>query len=308
MMHIYNLTDVNLMKASVVTIGVFDGVHRGHQALVQRLVAKARQTDSLAAVLTFFPHPDRILRGLTGRYYLMHPDDRAEELGKLGVDCVVTHPFNEQIRQVRAAEFVDQLCTHLKMRELWVGADFALGYRREGNVQFLTAQGANKGFSVSAIELVEDEHQAAINSTIIRQALEHGNVEQPLDWLGRPYTVRGEVIHGLARGRTIGFPTANIKVWAEQVLPSNGVYAGWVTLPSGARYMAVTNIGVRPTFDGTSTTVEVHLLDFEGDLYGQEIAFGFVRRLRGEQKFNGVQDLIAQIHADIDTGRLMLTS
>lgn len=307
-MHIYNLTDVNLMKPSVVTIGVFDGVHRGHQTLIQRLVAKARATDRLAAVLTFFPHPDRVLRGLTGRYYLMDPDDRAEELGKLGVDCVVTHPFNEQVRQIRAAEFVDQLGTHLKIAELWVGADFALGYKREGNVEFLTAQGADKGFTVSAIDLVEDERHATINSTVIRQALERGNVEQPLEWLGRPYTVRGEVVHGLARGRTIGFPTANINVWSEQVLPANGVYAGWVTLPTGERHMAVTNIGVRPTFDGTGVTVEAHLLDFDGDLYGQSLAFGFVRRLRGEKKFNGIQELIAQIKADSEAGREVLST
>ncbi|MBC8171990.1 MAG: bifunctional riboflavin kinase/FAD synthetase [Anaerolineae bacterium] len=308
MIHLYNLADANLLKPSVVTIGVFDGVHQGHRVLIERLVNEAKSADLMSVVLTFFPHPDRVLRGLTGRYYLTSPEQRAEELGKLGVDCVVTHPFNDETRHLRAADFVNQLVESLKMRELWVGTDFALGYKREGNVEFLTARGLEQGFNVTAIDLVLAENTpGAISSTTIRQALENGEVEQAATWLGRPYVVRGEVVHGLARGRTIGFPTANIDVWAEQVIPANGVYAGMATLATGERYKAVTNIGVRPTFDGTGVTVEAHLLDFDGDLYGQQLIFSFEHRLRGEQKFNGVQELIAQITADAQAGRVILT-
>lgn len=306
MMHVYKLSDVHLMKPSVVTIGVFDGVHRGHQTLIQRLVTEAQQSNCLSVVLTFFPHPDRVLRNLSGRYYLTTPEQRAEALGKLGVDCVVTHPFDEEISQVRADDFVQSLLTYLKMQELWVGKDFALGYKREGNTQFLSALGAEKGYHLSTIDLLQSDGDGVISSTMIRQSLEAGKVAQAAKWLGRPYEVRGEVVHGQQRGRTIGFPTANIAVWEEQVIPQNGVYAGWATLESGERHKAVTNVGVRPTFDGAGVTVEAHLLDFSGDLYGQQLAFTFEKWLRGEQKFNGIQELIQQIGADAEAGRLLL--
>jgi riboflavin kinase / FMN adenylyltransferase len=306
MMHIYNLSDVQLMKPSVVTIGVFDGVHRGHQTLIQRLVSEAHRTDRLSVVLTFFPHPDRVLRGLTGRYYLTTPEQRAEALGKLGVDCVVTHPFDEATRQMRAVTFVEHLLNYLKMQELWVGKDFALGYKREGNVAFLTEQGRQNNFKVTAIDLIQSNGDGVISSTMIRQALETGRVEQAAKWLGRSYEVRGEVTQGQQRGRTIGFPTANIAVWEEQVIPENGVYAGWATRQNGERYKAVTNVGVRPTFNGTGVTVEAHLLDFSGDLYGEQIAFTFEKRLRGEKKFNGIQELVDQIAMDAQTGRNLL--
>jgi riboflavin kinase / FMN adenylyltransferase len=306
MMHIYNLSDVHLMKPSVVTIGVFDGVHRGHQILTQRLVTEAKRTDRLSVVLTFFPHPDRVLRGLTGRYYLSTPEQRAEALGALGVDCVVTHPFNDDIRQIRAADFAQRLVDHLRMHDLWVGADFAMGYKREGNVEFLTLLGQEKGFNVSTIDLLQSEGDGVISSTMIREALEAGRVEDAAKLLGRVYEVRGEVVHGQQRGRTIGFPTANINVWEEQVIPANGVYAGWATRENGERYKAVTNVGVRPTFSGVGITVEAHLLNFSGDLYGEQLGFTFEKRLRGEKKFNGIQELMEQIRLDAEEGLKVL--
>jgi riboflavin kinase/FMN adenylyltransferase len=301
MRHIYNLAEAHLQQSSVVTIGVFDGVHRGHQHLIRQLVEEAHSTNRLAVVLTFFPHPDIVLRGLTGRYYLTTPEQKAEQLTKLGVDLVVTHPFNETTRQIRAADFVDQLIEHLRLHTLWVGADFAMGYKREGNVPFLTQQGAAKGFSLHVIDLVANDGEA-INSTTIRESLEAGNVERAHEWLGRGYEVVGEVVKGEQRGRKIGFPTANMGVWEEQVIPANGVYAGWATLGE-ERFMAVTNVGVRPTFDGQGVTVEAHLLDFDHDIYGQQLAFSFEKRLREEKKFNGIQELIAQIQADVEAGR-----
>lgn len=207
---------------------------------------------------------------------------------------------------MRAADFVDLLVEHLKVGELWVGQDFALGYQREGNVAFLTDQGAQKGFNVEVVELLQAEDaNAVISSTMIRERLQAGDVEQAREWLGRGYSVTGQVIHGQARGRTIGFPTANVGVWDEQVLPANGVYAGWVRVGS-EEFMAVTNVGVRPTFDGNTISVEAHILDFDRDIYGQEISISFEHRLRGEKKFAGIQELIAQIRTDADAGRAIM--
>ncbi|MDX1994409.1 MAG: bifunctional riboflavin kinase/FAD synthetase [bacterium] len=303
MNHIYDLTNAQLSKPSIVTIGVFDGVHRGHAHLIRQLVQEAHSTDRLPVILTFFPHPDIVLRGLQGRYYLTTPEERAVQLIKLGVDTVVTHPFNETTRHIRAADFVDQLVKHLQLNALWVGADFAMGYKREGNVDFLRQQGATKGFSVHTVELVQTENDhESISSTRIRERLEAGEVEEVGGLLGRAFSVSGEVVRGDQRGRTIGFPTANIAVWEEQVLPANGVYAGWATL-EGERLMAVTNIGVRPTFAGQNVTVEAHLLDFNRDIYGKTLAVSFDKRLRPEKKFNGIQELMAQIVLDAQAAR-----
>lgn len=307
--HIYDLTNAHLTTPSMVTIGVFDGVHIGHQHLIRELVQSAHSQNQLAVVLTFFPHPDIVLKGLTERYYLTTAEQRAEQLLKLGVDYVITHPFNDDTRQIRATAFVDQLCEHLKLKVLRVGADFAMGYQREGNVELLTAQGIEKGFTVEAIELVQtqnSEHKA-VSSTLIRDALETGNVAKAREWLGRGYTVNGEVIHGKKRGRQIGFPTANIDVWEEQVIPANGVYAGWAYLGS-ERYMAMINVGVSPTFEYKGVTVEAYLLDFERDIYGETMTVSFEHYLRPEAKFDSLRALIDQINADVEQGRMILTN
>jgi riboflavin kinase/FMN adenylyltransferase len=288
----------------MVTIGVFDGVHRGHQHLIKRLVEEAHKVGRAAVVLTFFPHPDRVLRGLKGRYYLTSPEQRAEQLLALGVDCVVTHPFDEDVRQMRAAAFVDELVSHLKMSSLWVGSDFAMGYKREGNVAFLREQGIQKGFDVHPIDLIVAEGET-VSSTLIRQALDEGEMEKATEWLGRAYALRGEVIHGQKRGRQIGFPTANVAVWDEQVIPRNGVYAGWAML-GDERFMAMTNVGVRPHFDGSSITVEAYLLDFDRDIYGRQLTVTFDKYLRPEAKFNSLQALIDKINEDVRLGRAWL--
>src|SRR5690606_32392520 len=273
MQHFYNLDETRVNQPSVVTIGVFDGVHRGHQQLIRKLVAHARATNRLAVVITFFPHPDIVLRGLEGRYYLTTPEEKAELLGQLGVDVVVTLSFDHRLRQVRAADFVDLLVERLRLSSLWVGADFAMGYKREGNVEFLRAQGLEKGFELEVIDLVLVENDI-ISSSTIREALQQGRVEQARDWLGRAYSVTGEVVHGHTRGRALGFPTANIAVWSEKVLPANGIYAGWAYL-GDERYMALTNVGVRPTFDEDDITVEAYLLDFDREIYGEILTVSF---------------------------------
>lgn len=307
MIHLHNLAAAHLAQPSVVTIGVFDGVHRGHQHLIKRVVAAAHAADRLAVALTFFPHPDVVLRGLSGRYYLTTPDQRAAYLGELGVDYVITLPFDDSFRQIRAAAFVDMLRDHLRLASLWIGADFALGYKREGDVNFLRAAGEQHGFGVEVVDLVFAEDDGVISSTALRDALIVGDVEQARAGLGRAYTVSGTVVQGEQRGRTIGFPTANIAVWDQQVIPANGVYAGWAQV-GDQRYMAVTNVGVRPTFDGAGVTVEAHLLDFDREIYGETLAFSFETRLRAEQRFSGIDALIAQIRADAEAGRAYLSA
>lgn len=305
MAHYQSLADVQLDQPSIVTIGVFDGLHRGHQHLLRQLVSDARARGQLAVAITFHPHPDVFLRGITGRYYLTTPEARYRLMREMGLDVVITLPFNNELRQVRAADFVDALVKHLKMDALWVGADFALGYKREGNVEFLRARGVEKGFTVEVLELLSNGG-GAITSTKIREALLAGDVETARDLLGRAYHVSGEVIHGEKRGRSIGFPTANIAVWEELVIPANGVYAGWALL-GDEKFMAVTNVGQRPTFNGQGVTVEAHLLDFDRDIYGEILGFTFEKRLRPEMRFNGIQELIAQIRSDAETGRAYLT-
>ncbi|MBI5957771.1 MAG: bifunctional riboflavin kinase/FAD synthetase [Chloroflexi bacterium] len=306
MQHVYKLSDARLPGPAIVAVGMFDGVHLGHQHLLRKLVKTAQAQGCRPAVLTFFPHPDIVLGRAAGRYYLTTPDQRAALLGDLGIECVITHPFNDEVRQMRAADFVDQLVTHLRLCELWVGADFALGYRREGNVEFLRAQGQQKGFKLEVIDLVTNDNSGQIvSSASIRAALEAGDVETVTHRLGRPYRLEGEIVRGDGRGRTIGFPTANIDVWDQQVLPAKGVYAGWCHL-DGEKFMAVANVGNRPTFDGKIVTVEAYLLDFDRDIYGQTLIFDLVARLRSEMKFGGIEELVAQINHDVAQGRALL--
>ncbi len=301
MTHSRDLTGVHLEKPSIVTIGVFDGVHLGHQTLIRKLVAEARATHRYAVVVTFDPHPDIFLRGLEGRYYLNTPEERADLLLSFGIDYVITLTFDDALRHIRAADFVVQLREHLQMTSLWVGSDFAMGYKREGNVDFLEIQGGEKGFTVNTLDLIMAE-STTISSTGIRDALLRGDVKQAAEWLGRSYSVTGEVVHGLKRGREIGFPTANLETWNELVLPKNGIYAGWAFFDDQS-YMAATNVGVRPHFDGEDVTVESYLLDFDGDLYGKQLTVTFDVHLRDEMRFESLEALIAQITADVQITR-----
>lgn len=302
--HVHHLAEVGERRPTFVTIGSFDGVHRGHQAVIRSLVETARTQGVRSAVLTFFPHPKRVVLGLEGRYYITTLEDRVALLGELGVDLVITHPFNEQVRHTRAADFVEQLCQSLDMRQLW-GGDFALGYQREGDVPFLRRLGEEKGYTVELVQAMVTWNDTLVSSSRIRHSLNEGDVVDANGCLGRPFHVRGRVIMGAQRGRTIGFPTANLHVWDEQLLPANGVYAtyAWV---GGQRYVAATNVGIRPTVDGHSFVVEPHLLDFSGDLYGQEIRLEFISRIRPEMKFAGLDALKVQIQADVEAVRRQL--
>jgi riboflavin kinase/FMN adenylyltransferase len=307
MQHVYRLEDASLPGPAIVAVGMFDGVHLGHQYLLRRLVATAQAERGVPTVLTFFPHPDVFLGRAAGRYYLTTPERRAALLSEMGVECVVTLPFDDRTRQMRAAEFVDRLIRYLQLRELWVGADFALGYKREGNVDFLRAQGEQKGFKLEVVELVaNDGNGQIISSASVRAALQAGDIETVTRRLGRWYRLEGQVVHGDGRGKTIGFPTANMDVWDQQVLPQNGVYAGWAHL-DGETFMAVANVGNRPTFNGYPVTVEAHLLDFDRDIYDRDLIFDVVAYLRPELRYDSVEALVEQIRLDVAQGREILS-
>ena len=201
------------------------------------------------------------------------------------------------MRQTRAADFVDQLIEYADMRQIW-GGDFAFGHKREGDIPFLRELGAERGFSVELVEAMVAVNEDWVSSSRVRRCLQDGNVEEVALCLGRPFHVSGEVVKGDQRGRTIGFPTANLAAWDELLLPANGVYAtyAWV---GETRYVAATNVGNRPTVNGRSVTVEAHLLNFEGDLYGKNVRVEFINHIRPEKKFSGLDALTAQIQADV---------
>jgi riboflavin kinase/FMN adenylyltransferase len=298
--------EVTEKRPTFLAIGVFDGVHRGHQTLLQTMVAAAQAAGARPAVLTFFPHPTVVIQGTQGRLYLATLADRVALLAEQGLELIITHPFDDTVRQTRAADFIEHLCRTLDLRQLW-GGQFALGYNREGTLPFLTNLGQEKGYTVHHFEQLVEWDGAPVSSSRVRRSLAAGNVADVTGCLGRPYHLCGEVVQGAQRGRTIGVPTANLSVWDELLLPANGVYStyAWV---GAERHVAATNIGVRPTVDGQRLSIEAHLLDFEGDLYGQEIKLEFIGRIRDEQKFPSLDALVAQIHADVAQVRQLLFS
>lgn len=305
MQHFWSLEEVTV-EGAWLTIGSFDGVHRGHQEIIRRLATGAHSENALAVVVTFYPHPGIVLRGLSGPFYLTSPEERAKLLGDLGVDIVVTHPFNREVASTSALDFLIHLKQHLDFRKLWVGYNFALGRGREGDVPTLYRLGNELGFDLEVLPPVEIDGQV-ISSSQARTFLQNGDMEKTARLLGRFYRINGKVVHGDGRGQTIGIPTANLTLWSEQILPTNGVYACRAQVDD-QQYEAAVNIGIRPTFDGRSPLlqVEAHLLDFEGDLYGKNINLDFVTRLRGEKRFPSVEALVDQIQEDINQTRKVL--
>jgi riboflavin kinase/FMN adenylyltransferase len=298
MRHFQSLEGVQLQDTWL-TIGTFDGVHRGHQEIVSNLVSQAHADGSQAVVLTFYPHPAVVIGKRQNPSYLTTPEERANLLGDLGVDVVITFPFTPPVSKISAQEFITMLRQHLGMQHLLVGPDFALGHNRIGNIHYLSEIGKSLGFTVSTIIPFELEGQI-VSSSRIRAALRDGDLELVNNLLGRPYFVKGQVVPGDGRGHTIGIPTANLSLWIERALPKSGVY---VTqgLINGDSYGAVTNIGTRPTFasDHERLQVEAHLLDFDEQIYGLEVRLDFISHLRDERKFSGIDALVNQIQQDI---------
>ncbi len=304
MTHYTSLEAVSL-AGSWLTIGVFDGVHRGHQEIIRQLTAGAHASGAPAVLLTFSPHPAKVLAGREIPC-LTTPEERAEILFGLGVDDVITMQFTRELAERSAEDFMAELKTRLGLRKLLIGYDFALGKGRAGDFQRLGEIGKALDYDVQAVEAVRLSDDV-ISSTLIRQTIADGAVSLAAAKLGRCYSVQGPVIPGDGRGRAIGIHTANVETLAEKALPANGVYATWAFV-GGEKHPAVTNVGLRPTFTGgqAAPRVEAHLLDYSGDLYGKTLKLEFVERLRGEQKFPSVDVLIAQIRSDSEQARGIL--
>lgn len=294
MVHYLSLDSVQLQDAWL-TIGSFDGVHLGHQEIIGRLVAGAHKTGIPAVVLTFYPHPAVVLGKRTEPVYLTNPQDRANLLGGLGVDVVITHPFNHDVARMSASEFMARLKSHLGVSRLCVGQDFALGRNREGDVPTLRHIGEQMGYQVQDVTpyIIDG---IVVSSSRIRASLIDGNVEQASRLLGRPYQIIGEVVFGDGKGKSMGVPTANLSVWSERALPKAGVYVCRAYV-NGLAWGAVTAIGKGSTHMNQPVTkiVETHILDFNEEIYGQEIALDFLTYLSANHRFNNVGALVEKI-------------
>ncbi len=297
-------------RRPVLTIGNFDGVHVGHQAILRQIIDRARALDGESVLYTFEPHPRRVLQSEKALRLLETFEQKMETLADLGLDAVIAEPFDQAFARVEPEEFIEDY-VHARVRpvEVYVGYDFHFGRDRVGSMRLLTERGPHLGFSVTVVPEVLVEGRD-VNSTRIRQRLAEGEVEEAALLLGRPFWVRGEVTVGDRRGRTLGFPTANLAPETE-ILPAPGVYYGHLRrLDEGRRgplHPAVTNVGYRPTFrDGRDLVAEAHLIDYSGDLYGLEVDLSFEGRLRGETRFESVEALRDQIARDVAAARQRL--
>ncbi|HEX4979055.1 MAG TPA: bifunctional riboflavin kinase/FAD synthetase [Acidimicrobiales bacterium] len=297
---------------TVVTIGVYDGVHLGHRALISRVRHMAAELGAASAVVTFDRHPATVVRPDSAPKLLTDLPQRLELLGSTGVDATLVIHFDAARARESAEDFVSEILVGcLRARAVVVGHDFHFGHNRGGNVAMLQEMGAELGFDVLGISLVADDTPAheVVSSTRVRALLAAGDVAGAAALLGRPHEIRGLVHDGDKRGRDLGFPTANVAVPDEIMLPADGIYAGWYQRPDGVVHPAAISLGRRPTFYEASdhSLLEAYLLDFDGDLYGEEARVRFVARLRGEVRFDSVEDLVAQMARDVSDTRDVLS-
>ncbi|HVN75548.1 MAG TPA: bifunctional riboflavin kinase/FAD synthetase [Thermoanaerobaculaceae bacterium] len=294
----------DLPRGGVVTIGNFDGVHRGHQMLVAGAVERARELAVPAVALTFEPHPEKVLRPESGIRLVTTRAQKAQLLERLGVDTLVELGFDRRFAATTAAEFARELLfRRLAPAEVRLGTNFRFGAGRQGDVPFLTATGRELGFAVVGVEPLFEGGEV-ISSTRLRREIAHGHAEEVWRLMGRPYHVDGAVYRGERMGRKLGFPTINVEV-ENELLPAHGVYVTAVHIPSFSRvFPSVTNIGVRPTvYENYHVTVESHVLDFTGDVYREPVRLYFLKRLRDEMVFASSVELVAQIRRDVEATR-----
>ncbi|HEV3365174.1 MAG TPA: bifunctional riboflavin kinase/FAD synthetase, partial [Acidimicrobiia bacterium] len=298
------------LPGSVVTIGAFDGIHLGHQALLRLVREKAVERGLPTALVTFDRHPAQVVRPASAPKLLTNLDQKLELLEATGlVDLAVVLTFDDARRRESAEDFVTEVLNGcLQARLVVVGADFHFGNARRGNVALLERMGRDLGFDVVGLELVSSPGEVTYSSTLVRGRLAAGDVRGAAEILGRVHDVRGTVVEGDRRGRDLGFPTANVAVPEEICLPAAGIYAGTFTGADGVERPAALSLGHRPTFytDQAYLLLEAYLLDFSGDLYGQAVSVGFVERIRSEQKFDSVDALVEAMHRDVDAVRRVL--
>ncbi len=300
------LAKLSSEKDTLLTIGVFDGVHLGHKYLISQLKEQAGRQNLLSGVVTFRQHPLEVLSPQTEPSYLTNLGEKVNLLKKEGVEAVITLSFTPELAQLSAKEFVSLLKKYLRMRGLVIGPDFALGRNREGNADALSKLGQALGFSVTVIPPVRINGEV-VSSTAIRNALADGDMKRVVSLIGRPFSLQGRVTTGASRGIKLGFPTANLEIDPKQTLPPEGVYATWAYI-DGKAFKSVTNIGRRPTFGGNARTVETYILNYHGNLYGRELKIDVVERLRDEKRFDTVEELKQQIAEDVKRGKAILDS
>jgi riboflavin kinase/FMN adenylyltransferase len=292
-------------RGSVVTIGNYDGVHRGHQHMIAAVRAKATEFDLPATVITFEPTPREFFEGDAAPSRLTRLREKLEALWQYGVDRVVVLRFDRRMQSMSAADFVDRLLVRgLGIRHIVVGHDFHFARRREGTIDTLREAGARHGFGVEEVGqfLLDGER---VSSSLVREALNRGDLDRATELLGRPYRIAGRVRRGRRLGRTLGFPTANLALH-RKVVPLWGIFAVRVSGAGLTHHAAVASLGTRPTVNGTDPLLEVHLFDFDGDLYGRYLDVDFVARLRDEKKFPSVEALVEQMHRDAAAARAAL--
>ena len=289
---------------SDLTIGTYDGLHRGHQSLIQALVDGAKRHDSTSVVVTFDPHPRCVLDPPRCPLLITTVEERAWLLEQMGVDRVLVIPFSRQLAQLSAEDFLDKLQLGIRLRRIVVGYDFALGRGRRGDHAFLQEYAERCGFSLETIS-PQLERGTPISSSRIRELVASGKLSEARDLLGHDFFVRSVVEHGRGTGRGLGYPTANLRIAAGKLLPPVGVYAVRVEAEEGA-WSGAMNLGYRPTFGRGQLTLEVYLLDFEGDLYGKTLTVWFVERLREEERFESIARLTEQIAKDVERTRRIL--
>ncbi|MBX3101474.1 MAG: bifunctional riboflavin kinase/FAD synthetase [Bacteroidetes bacterium] len=295
---------------TVATIGTFDGVHPGHRAILQRLVAAAHKQQGTSLVITFHPHPRLVLHPQDNPLRLLHTlEEKISHLAAAGVDRLLVLPFTPAFAQTDSQVFITEVLHRvIGAQHIVIGYDHRFGKGRGGGLAELRQLGPQLGFTVEEIPAQEID-AAKVSSTRIREALLAGHVAEAHRLLGYPYSLEATVVHGDKRGRQLGFPTANLELRQEEpkLLPANGVYAVEVLLPA-EKHMGMMNIGNRPTVDGLRFVPEVHLLDFSGDLYGQSLRVGFRERIRDEQRFGSLDELVAQLSRDRDSTRALLST
>jgi riboflavin kinase/FMN adenylyltransferase len=291
------LAGITPQGKTLLTIGVFDGVHAGHRYLLEKLQQRAVEKNLLSGVVTFNPHPQSVLHPHSQLLWLSNLEDRVRAFQELGVKIVAVLTFTPKVAQLSAQDFMSLLKKHLKMQGIMVGPDFALGRSQEGNINLLHTLGHEMNFSVEVIPPFTIDGEV-VSSTLIRQALIQGDMRRVERLMGRYFYLRGKVITSDKRGRVLGFPTANLDIKPQQALPGNGIYAT-ITQVNEKRFPSATNIGIRPTFGKGEKTVETHLLNYKGDLYGKDMRLEFVQKLRDEQRFSSPEELKIQIEKDV---------
>jgi riboflavin kinase/FMN adenylyltransferase len=293
-------------RDTLLTIGVFDGVHLGHQRLISELTKQASRRHLLSGLVTFRQHPEDLFSSGRKLPFLTDIDTRTKLLKEEAVDFIVPLSFTSQLAGLDARMFIGLLQKHLKMRGLVIGSDFALGKAREGDTDTLKKLGREMGFSVTVVPPLKINGEV-VSSTSIRKALAEGNMARVRELTGRYYSLYGRVVTGAGRGEGIGFPTANLNVSAGQAIPPDGVYASLAHI-DGKVYQSMTNIGRDPTFGKNERTVESYLIDYSGDLYGHELSVDFIARLRDEKKFANIEELRQQVAEDVRRGKTILDS